>query len=153
MEIMAFTKRGAIPPDPATDVGKFRLLAGDSEYEEYDPPQEGYGLYQLWTDDEIVAMIEVSGSVARAIALAYAQIGAMWASAGATIRTDDLTYSAKESVGNWMILAAYWNKIADDQDAGNANDYFDLVPVRGDHGFRKPEAAPWPWPYGGGHFW
>lgn len=145
MGIMAYTKRGIAPPVPTTDVGKFRLAANDSEWQPYDPPQPGYGLYQVWTDDEITALIAIAGgSIPRAIAMAYTQIGAAWASTGATIKTDDLSYSVKDSVGNWLSLAAYWNKIADDQDSRAADDMFDLVVTRGDHEWCKPEAAPWP---------
>lgn len=146
MGIMAFTKLGIAPPDGETKVGQFRLLAGDSEYEEVVPPVPGFGLYQLWTDAEIEAFLAVSGgSVPRAIAMAFSQIGAMWASTGATIKTDDLSYSVKDAVGNWLNLANYWRAIADDEANGAVNDYFDLVPVRGNgDGCRKPEAAPWP---------
>lgn len=146
MGTMAFTKLGVAPPDGTTNVGKFRLLAGDSEWEPLDPPQEGMGLYQLWTDAEIEAFLEVSGgSVPRAIAMAYSQIGAMWASTGATIKTDDLSYSVKDSVGNWLALANYWRGIADDEANGAVNDYFDLVPTATDGvDCRKPEASPWP---------
>lgn len=142
---MAFTKRGIAPPDLTTSVGKFRVAANDSEWQPYDPDQPGYGLYQIWTDDEIAVLIELSGgSVARAVSLAYAQIGAMWAATGATIKTDDLTYSAKESVGNWMALSKFWGDIADGEAGSSADDMFDLVVVRGEHGFRKPEASPYP---------
>ena len=141
--------RGIAPPDPNTDVGRFRLLSGDSEYVEYDPPQPGYGIYGLWSDAEIEAFLELAGgSIPRAIAMAYMQIGASWASSGASIRTADLTYSVKDSVGNWLNLAAYWSKIADDEDKRAINDYFDLVDVRGGDRWCKPEAAPWPYPWG-----
>lgn len=149
---MAYTKIGHAPPDGTTDVGKFRLLAGDSEWIELDPPVPGQGLYQLWTDAEIQAMIDVSGSVARAISMAYAQIGAQWASNGATIKTDDLSYSVKDSVGNWMNLAAWWAKVADDEESRAVDDMFDLKVVRGDSEWRKAEAAPWPWPLGEGTY-
>lgn len=143
---MANTKLGAAPPDGATPVGKFRLLSGDSEYTELDPPVAGMGLYALWSDAEIQAFIDVAGgSVARAISLAYAQIGASWASTGATIKTDDLSYSVKDSVGNWMGLSKYWADIADQEDDRAMDDYFELVEVRGDAQWRKAEAAPWPW--------
>lgn len=140
---MAFTERGVAPLDPNTDIGRMRVALGDVDYEEYDPPQPGYGLYQVFSDDQLQVFLDLAkGNVARAIAMAYAQIGASWASTGATIRTDDLTFSAKDSVGNWLTLAAYWNKIADDQDDAAVNDYFDLVEV----GYRchcKPELAQW----------
>lgn len=142
---MAYTKRGIAPPNPTTSVGKFRLAAGDSEFQPTSPPELGYGLYQVWTDDEIEVFLEVAGgSVARAISIAYAQIGAQWASTGATIKTDDLSYSVKDSVGNWMALSKYWGDIADNEDGRAVDDMFDLVVVRGEHGFRKPEASPFP---------
>lgn len=150
---MAYTKLGVAPPDGTTNVGKFRLLSGDSEYVELDPPEPGFGLYQLWSDAEINAFLDVAGgSVARAISLAYAQIGASWASTGATIKTDDLSYSVKDSVGNWMGLAKYWSDIADSEEGRDVDDYFDLVVVRGEACWRKPEAAPWPWPGGTGTY-
>lgn len=141
---MAYTKKGIAPPDPTTPVGQFRLSAGDSEFE---PAPGGYGLYQIWSDDEILAFLAMSGgSVARAIGMAYAQIGASWASVSATVKTDDLSLTAKDSIGNWMTLAAFWNKVADDEAAREMDDYFDLVPVGGNEFCRKPEAAPWPVP-------
>lgn len=143
---MAFTERGVAPADPTTDVGRMRTILGDVDYEEYEPPQEGFGLYQLFSDAQLQVFLDVAGgSVARAIALAYAQIGGSWASTGATIRTDDLTFSAKDSVGNWMTLAAYWRNIADAEDSAAVNDYFDLVSLRGgDCGPAHPEGSPWP---------
>lgn len=143
---MANTKRGIAPPDPNTSVGMFRLLAGDSEYEEYDPPESGYGLYAIWSDTEIEAFLAITNdSVPRAIALAYTQMAAAWNSSSATIRTDDLQYQVKDSVGSWLNLADYWNRVADDDDAAAINDYFDMVDVgTTQHCWRKPEAAAWP---------
>lgn len=141
---MANTKRGIAPPDPATPVGQFRLLAGDSEYEPYDPPEPGYGLYAIWSDDEIEAFLTITdGNIARAIALAYTQLAAAWNSSSATIRTDDLQYSVKDSVGSWLNLAAYWNRIADEEEARAVDDYFDMVDVGTvRRGCRRPEASP-----------
>lgn len=148
---MAFTKLGIAPPDGTTDVGKFRLIAGDSEYQPTDPPTAGFGLYQTWTDAEIEAFLAAGGSLTRAIALAYTQIAASYASSGATIKTDDLSYSAKDSVGSWQGLARYWTELADKEDEKAANDMFELVRT-GSPSFptgEKPEAAPWPTPYNG----
>lgn len=143
---MAYTKLGIAPADPTTDVGKFRFAAGDSEYQPTDPPAEGFGLYQLWSDADIIGLLAASGgSVARAVAFAYAQIGASFATSGATIKTDDLSASVKDSVGNWLALSNFWRDIADGEDAGAINDYWDLVPVREtDYWDSKPEASPWP---------
>lgn len=150
--------RGVAPPDGATDIGKMRLALGDSDYTEYDPPQSGFGVYQLFSDAELQAFLDLAGgNVARAIAMAYRQIGASWASSGATVKTDDLTYSAKDSVGNWINLASYWDKVADDQDERAANNFFDLVDLgatRRGPDF-PPEASPWPVrnPLTGGTLW
>lgn len=142
MEGMAFTKLGVAPPDGATDVGKFRLLAGDSEYAELVPPVSGMGLYQIWTDSEIVAFLQVAGSLTRAIALAYTQIAATYAASGATIKTDDLSYSSKDSVGSWQSLAKYWSDLADKEDDKAANDMFDLVPTGSIQPWMRPEGSP-----------
>lgn len=144
---MANKNVGVAPPDKDTDVGKMRFALGDSEWVPTDDPAiPGMGQYQLFSDAELETFLLLAdGNIARAIAMAYRQIGASWASTGATIKTDDLTYSAKDSVGNWLNLAAYWDKVADDQDARAADNYFDLVDLGAvRHGYCKPEAMPWP---------
>lgn len=136
--------RGIAPPDPTTDVGKFRFAAGDSSFVALAPPEVGFGDYSVWSDDEIEVFLVVGGgNLARAIAIAYRQLAATWASTGAAIKTDDLSYSAKESVGNWIALADYWDKLADEQGAAAVDDYFDLVTVGGNECYRPPEASPW----------
>lgn len=143
---MANTNVGVAPPDISTDIGKMRRALGDSESVPLVPPEAGLGQYQLFADDDLEVFLELAdGNISRAIAMAYRQIGASWASTGATIKTDDLTYSAKDSVGNWLALAGYWDKVADDQDERAINNYFDLVDV-GAARRCKPEASPWPWP-------
>ncbi|AXH50200.1 hypothetical protein SEA_MUSETTA_44 [Microbacterium phage Musetta] len=141
---MAYTKRGIAPADPNTSVGKFRFAAGDSEYKNYDPPQPAYGLYQLWSDGDIIGLLAVAGgSVARAVSLAYAQIGASFATSGATIKTDDLSVSVKDSVGNWLNLSRWWGEVADNEAANAADDIFDLVDVRSINARHpQPEGAP-----------
>lgn len=129
---MANENRGIAPPDVNTDVGKVRLLSGDVNYTPLVPPEVGYGNYEVWSDDQInAALVASGGSIPRAIAILYGLIAASWASTSATIKTDDLSMSAKDSVGNWLNLAAYWNSIADKEDENAINDYFDLVDTRG----------------------
>lgn len=155
---MANKNVGIAPPDKATNVGKMRFALGDSEWIDLDPPQVGLGQYQLFSDAELETFLELAdNNIARAIAMAYRQIGASWASSGATVKTDDLTYSAKDSVGNWVNLASYWDKVADDQDERAANNFFDLVDLgatRRGTDF-PPEASPWPVrnPLTGGTLW
>lgn len=156
---MANKNVGIAPPDKTTNVGKMRFALGDSEWVPTDNPAiPGMGQYQLFSDDELETFLELADdNVARAIAMAYRQIGASWASSGATVKTDDLTYSAKDSVGNWLNLATYWDKVADDQDERAANNFFDLVDLgavrRGEP--CQPEGSPWPVrnPLTGGVMW
>lgn len=141
---MAYTKRGIAPADPTSDVGKFRFAAGDSEYENYVPIQPGYGLYQLWSDNDIIGLIAVAGgSVARAVSMAYAQIGAMFATSGGTIKTDDLSASAKDSVGNWLALSRFWADQADQEGLNAADDIFYLADTRSVNArWASPEGSP-----------
>lgn len=156
---MANKNVGIAPPDKTTNVGKVRFALGDSEWVPTDDPAiPGMGQYQLFSDDELETFLELADdNVARAIAMAYRQIGASWASSGATVKTDDLTYSAKDSVGNWLNLAAYWDKVADNQDERAVNNFFDLVDLgatrRGEP--CPPEGSPWPVrnPLTGGVMW
>lgn len=143
---MANKNVGIAPPDKTTDVGKMRFALGDSGWTELHPPEPGLGQYALFADDELETFLLLAdGSIPRAIAMAYRQIGASWASTGATIKTDDLTYSAKDSVGNWLNLAGYWDAVADAQDERAIDNYFDLVEV-GSMARRHvhQEAMPWP---------
>lgn len=132
---MADINRGIAPLDPTSDVGKVRLLTGDTNYTPLDPPEPGYGDYEVWSDDQIQAALTAGGSIPRAVAILYGLMAASWAATSATIKTDDLTMSAKDSVGNWLNLAAYWNKIADQEEENAINDYFDLVDTRGGDDF------------------
>ena len=136
---------GVAPLDPNTEVGRFRLLAGDATSKPLDPAVPGMGDYAIWSDAEIEAFLALSGgNIPRAIATAYMQMAAAWNSSSATIRTDDLQYQVKDSVGSWLNLADYWNKVADSEEERAINDYFDLVDVRGRERWCAPEAAPWP---------
>ena len=141
---MTFDKPGVAPVDPATDVGKFRLLAGGSTSEPLVPPVPGMGNYQVWSDIEIEAFIEVAGGIPRAIAMAYTQLAASWASVSSGIRTDDLQYSNKDDVANWIALAKMWSDRADAEDARAIDDYFDMVDVGRSGEWCHPELAQWP---------
>lgn len=143
---MAEINRGVAPPDTDTPVGSVRVGLGDTSWVELDPPEPGFGNYQLFSDSELELFLVLSdGNVPRAIAMAYIKLAASWNSSSATIRTDDLQYSVKDSVGSWLNLADYWNKIADDEDSRAADDMFDMVDVGTTRRCRRPpEASPWP---------
>lgn len=139
---MASVNKGIAPPNPSTDVGKARLMSGDVSFVPLDPHVDGYGSYANWSDDQIQAALDVSGgSIARAISGLYGQLAAAWASTGATIKTDDLSYSAKDSVGSWLNLAKFWAEMADAEDERAVNNYFELVDMNGPR-CCTPEGSP-----------
>lgn len=123
---------GAYPVDPTTNVGKFRLMAGDSEGTPIvpaPPAEPTTANYAIWSDIEIeVLLAQANGSVARAISMGYMQLAALSASTSGSIRTDDLTVTTTSRSGEFLKLAQYWAEIAD----GQAADSFDIVyPVGG----------------------
>lgn len=143
---MAEINRGVAPPDTDTPVGAVRVGVGDTDWSELDPPELGYGNYALFSDAELELFLTLSdGNVPRAIAMAYIKLAASWNSSSATIRTDDLQYSVKDSVGSWLSLADYWNNIADNEDDRAANDIFDMVDIGTTRRrIRPPEDSSWP---------
>jgi hypothetical protein len=118
---------GAYPVNPATDVGKFRLMAGDSEGTpiEVEPPAEPTEAeYAIWSDVQIqVLLAQALGSIAKAISMGYIQLAAQAASKSANIRTDDLSVNNTSRSGEFLKLAQYWETVAD----GQAADGFDIV--------------------------
>lgn len=122
---------GAYPVDPTTNVGKFRLMAGDSDGTPIvpEPPAEPtQANYAIWSDVEIdVLLAQANNSVARAIAMGYMQLAAQSASVSGTIRTDDLSVTTTSRSGEFLKLAQYWSEIADAQ----ASDTFDIVYASG----------------------
>lgn len=134
---------GKYPIDPASDIGKFRLLSGDSVGVPIEPPTPPVQAeYKTFSDAEIQAFIDMAGgSIALAISIGYGQLGAYWASQSVTIKTDDLSYANTQRSGEWLKLAAYWRDIADGQASGT--DGFQIVQTGAAIDY-YPEAAPRP---------
>jgi hypothetical protein len=121
------SKIGAYPVDPTSSVGKFRIMAGDSEGTPIipEPPAEPTTAeYAIWSDAEIEVLILQGGnSVAKAISMGYMQLAAQAASQSVNIRTDDLSHNTTSRSGEFLKLAQYWADIAEQQ----AADGFDVV--------------------------
>lgn len=130
-------------------MGQFRLLSGDSESTPLDPPEVGYGEYQIWGDAEIEAFLTVTGgNIPRAIAMGYSHL-LVSANATEQIRTDDLSITSKE-VAKWTALIDYWNSVADGEDIRAVDDFAEIYDTRGVNGpYRdRPEGSPPYWVWG-----
>lgn len=100
------------PVDPNTDIGKFRLMSGDS------------GNEKIWSDMEIQAFLyQAKNSIALAISYAYVQLAAYSAGKSSNIRTDDLSVNTTSRSAEYLKLAQYWSDVAAAQEA----DSFDVV--------------------------
>lgn len=113
---------GVYPVDPTSNVGKFRLMAGDSEGTPIGSEPYTQAEYKIWSDAEIDAFLYQAGdSVARAISYAYLQLAAASAATSGTIRTDDLSVTSTSRSGEFLKLSQYWAGIADSQEVDGFN--------------------------------
>lgn len=136
--------RGVAPFDPTTDVGKFRALAGDTQYVPLVPPEAGYGDYTFWSDDEIEAFLASSESVPWAIYYAYLQAASTAAAQSVTIRDFDLQVDLSKRADGLRAIAALWLSRAQDDDLISGEDAFEIVPTGGRYSF-IPEGVPAVW--------
>lgn len=119
--------RGVAPLDPATEVGKFRALAGDTEYKPLDPPEAGFGDYEKWSDAEIEVFLSTSDSMSWAIYAAYLQLATSAALASKEISDYDLKVSTTKRADQLLAIAREWKDRADDDDnAAGASDIFEV---------------------------
>lgn len=132
--------RGIAPPDVTTPVGEFRAMIGDVEYEEYDPPQPGYGMYKKFSDVEIQGFLKSSdNSMYGALYFAYMQIAASAASESRTVADYDLKYDSTKRPGEFRALAQMWK----DKWDGEQADVFEVFDTVGQPTC-YPELAAWP---------
>lgn len=136
--------KGVAPFNPATEVGTFRALAGDTVYTELDPPETGFGDYTFWSDDEITAFLSVSESTAWAIYYAYLQAASTAAAQSVTIKDFDLSVDLSKRADGLRAIAALWLSRAQDDDAVSGEDAFEIVPTGRRGGF-IPEGVPAVW--------
>jgi hypothetical protein len=123
---MATENRGIAPADPTTTVGQVRYLIGDLDYEEYDTPEAGYGLYANFSDGEISGFLAAGGdSINRASGYAYLRLAALAAAGAISWKSDDQSLDAKQVATEYRLLANIAFDQADVADAGGAS-AFDL---------------------------
>lgn len=122
---------GEWPLDPTSEVGRFRVLAGDTNSEPYDPPEPGFQNYTLWSDAEIEALLTTyPDSQFRAIGFAFLGLASKAALESKNIKDHDLSVSTEKRADHLRLIAQAWFDRADeDDDLTGAGAWFDVVPT------------------------
>lgn len=130
---------GRYPVDPLTNVGRFRLLYGDSSGVPYDPETPGYRNYAELSDAEIEAFIDQgAGSITQGIGWLYLAMAGKAAVESKSVKDQDLAIDTTKRAADLRALAQFW---FDREEVSQGGDYFDVVTIGGDEEF-IPEGAP-----------
>lgn len=137
-------EKSVTPPNPATDIGRFRFASGDTQFQPLDPAETGFGTYAYWSDDEVQAFLTAAdNSLPRAIGYAYLQLAAVLGAQGRSIKTDDLALTTTGRSGDLREVAKVFLAEAAAQDTVEADDFFQFVPFAGSpSGYCPPELQP-----------
>lgn len=134
---------GGVPVDLSSDVGQFRAMVGDLQYEAYDPPEPGFGNYEKFSDSEIEAYLaQADGSVPRAIGYSYLYLAGQAALESQSVKDYDLQIDSTKRAGDLRAMAQMWFGLADDEDLSSAEEAFEIVPTGVSGGAFIPEATP-----------
>lgn len=109
--------KGVAPVDPTTEVGQFRLTIGDATATDLEPPEAGFGNYEMFSDDEIEAFLNQGGSMNGAIALAYLQMAGVAARESKSVQDMDLRVDLTKRATDLRLLAQFWQGKADAESA------------------------------------
>lgn len=132
---------GAYPLDPGTDVGRFRLVYGDTDSTPYSPVEPGFQNYEELSDDEIEAFLsQGSNSINRAIGYYYISLAGAAAKQSRSIKDYDLSVDVSKRAADLRAIAQWWFDLADNDDATSAEEAFEIVPI-GDQGDFIPEGT------------
>lgn len=99
--------QGISPINLASDIGKFRILLGDTDPTPLDPPVAGQGRYRYFSDSEVQAWLDLyPGSIKRAavralLAIAGSEVLKLksWTSDDLAVRGDLITESLRKLAG------------------------------------------------------
>lgn len=123
---------GAVPFDPQSDVGKFRVLIGDTVAEPYDPDEPGRGNYQYFSDTEVEGLVAVAdGSITRAIGNGYLTLAGQAALESKSVADFDLKIDLTKRASDLRLVALQWFERADKEQA-SAEDAFEIASLTGD---------------------
>ena len=119
--------RGVAPLDADSDVGKVRLTISDVSYVPLDPPESGYGSFQMFGDDELAQFLESSeDSILGAAGYAYLSLAGQAALAAKAISDHDLRIDTTKRADS-LRLQAQW--FLDQAGLSGPPDYFAIVPT------------------------
>ena len=128
---------GRHPLDPDSDVGKLRILIGDTLSEPYDPVEPGIQNYQMFSDAELEGFLLAGDeSLFRAAGFAYLQLAARAALESKSVKDYDLSLDVTKRSNDLREIARMWFQRADDEDVDEGGaDIFDMFPLGGDDDF------------------
>jgi hypothetical protein len=137
---------GVAPLDPNTPVGRLRALVGDTSYKPLEPPVEGQGDYNVYSDADLEAFLtQTDGNELRAAGHAFRTLAAVYAASGRSIRTDDLNIDTTKRGSDFLAIAKSFFDEADAADEKAAMDFVKIVPFGGrTPATYRPEATPYP---------
>lgn len=125
---------GIAPPDTSTDVGKARVLVGDTGFTEYEPPVTGRGDYGSFSDQDLLVALEVSGgSIPRALGYAYLALAGAAGVTAENVSDFDLKIDDTKRPTELRLIAQSWFDKADKEDAASQDAFF-VAPLGGDCG-------------------
>lgn len=137
---MTCDNQGQYPIDYSSDVGRFRVLAGDASGS---PIGDDLASFQYWSDAEIAVYLEDSSSVYWAIAKAYLALASQAAIESKSVKDYDLQVNLTYRADDLREMARMWEQRAkgDDAEKGLSEVFtlIDTVPPAPCH----PEAAPY----------
>lgn len=130
---------GAVPVDPTTEVGQFRVILGDVQAEAYTPPEPGRGNYEMFSDEDIEGYIAAGGSFPRGVGFAYLALAGRAAVESKSVKDFDLSIDTTKRPTELRLLAQSWFDRADKEEAA-AQDAFFVAPL-GDSCDMIPEGS------------
>lgn len=134
-------KPGQWPIDPKSEVGRVRLLIGDSVAEEFDPAEYGMGNFELLSDAEICAYLEMDDNFNRIIGIIYLQLAGMAAKESKAVKDYDLQVDLTKRATDLRETAKMWFSRADAEDDLLDDEAFEIVPTGTGTGPFVPEAT------------
>jgi hypothetical protein len=114
---------GVYPLVPTSDVGKVRLIIGDTISVPFDPVVSGQQDYTLFGDDEITAFLSYSESPMRAAGYAYLSLAGAAAQQAESIKDYDLAVDSRQKAENLRAQAAFYFEQADKIEAAGESGF------------------------------